>query len=76
MTQKKAIKIALVHDYLCGVGGSERVFQHICETFPDADIYTLAYREKLTLPYFSKKEIKTSIMNRFISSMRHTIDFW
>ncbi len=69
MTQKKAIKIALVHDYLCGVGGSERVFQHICETFPDADIYTLAYREKLTLPYFSKKEIKTSIMNRFISSM-------
>lgn len=69
MTQKKAIKIALVHDYLCGVGGSERVFQHICETFPDADIYTLAYREKLTLPYFSKKEIKTSILNRFISSM-------
>lgn len=69
MTQKKAVRIALVHDYLCGVGGSERVFQHICETFPDADIYTLAYREKLTLPYFRKKEIKTSILNRFISSM-------
>ena len=69
MTQKKAVRIALVHDYLCGVGGSERVFQHICETFPDADIYTLAYREKLTLPYFRKKEIKTSILNKFISSM-------
>lgn len=69
MTQKKAVRIALVHDYLCGVGGSERVFQHICETFPDADIYTLAYREKLTLPYFSKKKIKTSILNKFINSM-------
>ncbi len=69
MMQKKVVRIALVHDYLCGVGGSERVFQHICETFPDADIYTLAYREKLTLPYFSKKKIKTSILNKFINNM-------
>lgn len=67
--QRKRFKIALVHDYLCGIGGSERVFQHICDTYPEADIFTLAYRGELTLPYFKKKHINTSYLNRFISNM-------
>ena len=63
------MKIALVHDYLCGLGGSERVFQYICEAFPDADAYTLAYNPEATLPYFSKRGIRTTWMNRFVQSM-------
>lgn len=63
------MKIALVHDYLCGMGGSERVFQHICEAFPEADIYTIAYNPKKTLPYYNTKIIKTSVMNLFIRNM-------
>ena len=31
------MKIAVVHDYLCGIGGSERVFQYICEEFAEAE---------------------------------------
>ncbi len=62
-------KIAIVHDYLCGLGGSERVFQYICEEFPEADVYTLAFNPEKTLPYFKARNIRTTWMNRFVQSM-------
>jgi len=63
------MKIAIVHDYLCGMGGSERVFQYICEEFEDADAYTLAYNPERTLPYFKRREIRTTWLNHFVQSM-------
>ena len=63
------MKIAIVHDYLCGVGGSERVFQYICEEFPDANAYTLAYNPLTTLPYFKKRHINTTKLNPIVQSM-------
>ena len=63
------MKIALVHDYLCGMGGSERVFQYICEAYPDADIFTLAYNPKLAPNYFAKRSINTTWLNTFVKSM-------
>jgi len=63
------MKVALVHDYLCGVGGSERVFQYICEEFPEADVYTLAYNPDKTFPYFSNRDIRTTWLNGFVQSM-------
>jgi hypothetical protein len=56
------VKIALVHDYLCGRGGSERVFQSLCEGFPEADVYTLAYNPNATYEYFKTREIRTTWM--------------
>lgn len=64
-----SIKIALVHDYLCGMGGSERVFQYICEAFPSADVYTLAYNPNLAPEYFKSRKIKTTWLNRFVKTM-------
>lgn len=64
------MKIAIIHDYLCGVGGSERVFQYICEEFAEADIYTLSINCNITLPYFSHKKINTTYLNYFVRSMR------
>ena len=63
------MKVALVHDYLCGIGGSERVFQYMCEEFQEADIFTLAYNPSSTLPYFKSRNIKTTILNKFVRSM-------
>lgn len=63
------MKIALIHDYLCGMGGSERVFQYICEEFKEADIYTLAYNPSATLPYFKSRNINTTWVNTFVQSM-------
>jgi hypothetical protein len=37
------MKIALVHDYLTQNGGAERVFELLCDHFPEADIYTSLY---------------------------------
>lgn len=62
------MRIALVHDHLCGIGGSERIFQYLCEEFAEADVYTLAYNPKTTLPFFAHRKIHTTWMNRWIQS--------
>ena len=63
------MKMAIVHDYLCGIGGSERVFQYFCAEFEEADAYTLAYNPERTLPYFKRREIRTTWLNHFVQSM-------
>ncbi len=64
------VKIAIVHDYLCGLGGSERIFQYMCEEFPEADAYTLALNPSGTYPYFSTRKVHTTWLNRFVQSPR------
>ena len=65
------MRIALVHDYICTVGGAERVFQYICEGFPEADVFTLSLNRATTLPYFATKPgIHTTWMNRLVQSPR------
>ncbi len=63
------MRIAIVHDYLCGLGGAERVFQYICEEFPEADIYTLAYNPDTTYPFFKSRKIHTTWLNTYVRSM-------
>jgi len=63
------MKLAIVHDYLCGLGGSERVFQYICEEFSDADAYALAFSPTKTSPYFLGRGIRTTWLNRYVQSM-------
>lgn len=63
------MKIAIVHDYLCGIGGSERVFQYMCEEFQEADVYTLAYNPEATYPCFRERRIRTTWMNPFVRTM-------
>lgn len=43
------MKIALVHDYLTQRGGAERVFELLCQRYPDADIYTSVYDSERTV---------------------------
>ncbi len=62
------MKIAVVHDYLCGVGGSDRIFQYLCEEFVEADVYTLAYNPERALPYFKNRKIHTSLLNKLVRS--------
>jgi len=62
------MKIAIIHDYLCGIGGSERIFQYLCEEFSDADAFTLAFNPVSTFPYFATRKIRTTWLNRFVQS--------
>ncbi|HEY9636929.1 MAG TPA: glycosyltransferase [Coleofasciculaceae cyanobacterium] len=43
------MKIALVHDYLTQRGGAERVFELLCKTYPQADIFTSLYQPETTI---------------------------
>ena len=63
------MKVALVHDSLCGTGGAEKVFESICKIFPSSDIYTLAYNKSKTSPYFKSRKIRVSILNPVCQSM-------
>jgi glycosyltransferase involved in cell wall biosynthesis len=37
------VKIALVHDWLTGMRGGERVLEVLCERFPSAELFTLVH---------------------------------
>jgi len=34
-------RVALVHDWLNGMRGGEKVLETLCERYPDADVFTL-----------------------------------
>ena len=57
------MRIAIVHDYLNQYGGAERVLEILLEMFPEADIYSLFYDEKLTNRRFANRKIKTSFLD-------------
>ena len=57
------MKVALVHDYLLNYGGAERVLSSLQKIYPDADIFTLLYDEKLA-NYFPKEKVKVSFLNK------------
>ena len=38
-----SLRVALVHDWLTGMRGGEKVLEVFCELFPDAPIYTLVH---------------------------------
>jgi glycosyltransferase involved in cell wall biosynthesis len=45
----KTMKVALVHDYLTQRGGAERVFELLCQRFPQADVFTSLYEPEHTI---------------------------
>lgn len=55
------MKIALVHDYLTQNGGAERVFELLCQRFPEADIYTSLYKPSKTIPLDGRSVTTTSL---------------
>ncbi len=59
------MKIALIHDYLVSYGGAEKTFRVLTELFPQAEVYTLFYNEKIKKQFFPNKEIHTSFLQKF-----------
>jgi glycosyltransferase involved in cell wall biosynthesis len=61
-------RVALVHDFLLDLRGAERVFAAICDTWPDADVYTAVYDEEGTEGRFAGRAPRTS----FLQGLRPT----
>src|ERR671929_223297 len=59
-----APRIALVHDFLLDLRGAERVFAAICDTWPDADVFTAVYDAAGTEGRFAARRPRTSFLQR------------
>ena len=63
-------KIALVHDWLVGMRGGERVFEVLCDLYPQADVYTLVYEPSHVSETIRKMKIHTPWSTRHIGFLR------
>src|SRR5215212_748447 len=59
-----ARRVALVHDFLLDLRGAERVFAAICDTWPEADVFTAVYDEAGTEGRFAHRHPQASFLQR------------
>lgn len=57
------MRCALVHDWLTGMRGGEKVLELLCEIFPDADLYTMFHVPGSVSPLIERRRIFTSSLN-------------
>lgn len=58
------MKVAIVHDWLTGMRGGEKVLEVLCELFPNAHLYTLLHIKGSTSDIIEKMDIKTSFIQK------------
>lgn len=63
-------RVALVHDFLVGVRGAERVFLEICDMYREADVFSPIYDERGTEGRFAHREVHTSFLQRLRPTAR------
>lgn len=70
-TAFKDLKVALVHDWLVGRGGGERVLYDIHTLFPDAPIYTLVYDQDKAPEWCKECDIRTTYIQKWPGAKSH-----
>lgn len=55
-------QVALVHDWLTGMRGGEKVLEALCELHPRADIFTLVHNRGTVSPTIERHRIRTSLI--------------
>ena len=58
------MKVALVHDWLTGLRGGERVLEQLCLLYPEADIFTLLWVRGSCGAIIERHRILTSFLDR------------
>lgn len=56
-------RVALVHFWLLGTRGGEKVLEALCRIFPNADIFTLFYDPEAVSPLIRSKNVTASYLN-------------
>ena len=59
------MRVALVHYWLLGMRGGEKVLEAMCRVFPDADIFTLFYNPEAVSPLIRSHTVHASFLNPF-----------
>ena len=57
-------RVALVHDWLTGMRGGEKVLESICRLFPTTDLVTLVHVPGAVSPVIERRHIRTSLIQR------------
>jgi glycosyltransferase involved in cell wall biosynthesis len=57
-------KIAIIHDWLTGMRGGEKVLEIFCELFPAADIFTLIHVPGSVSKIIEDRKIQTSFLQK------------
>ncbi len=65
------MRVALVHDWLTGLRGGERVLDVVAGMFPDAPLYTLLHVPGSTTPRIERRRIVPSALDRVPGAHRH-----
>ena len=65
------MRVALIHDWLTGMRGGEKVLDALCELFPDAAIHTLFHVRGAVAPSIERHRIRTSFVQRLPLAARH-----
>ena len=64
------MRVALIHYWLLGMRGGEKVLEGICRLFPEADIFTLFYDPEAVSPLIRSHTVKASFLNPFRAAYR------
>lgn len=56
------MRVALVHDWLTGMRGGEKVLEVFCELFPSADLYTLFHDRGTVSSAIEGRQVRTSFI--------------
>jgi hypothetical protein len=64
------MRVALVHDWLTGMRGGEKVLEAIAEIHPQADIFTLVHVKGSVSPAIESRRIRTSFIQRLPAAGR------
>lgn len=65
------MRVALVHDWLTGMRGGERVLEDVAALFPDPDLYTLIHVPGSTSEPIDRLRIHASPLSRLPGIARH-----
>jgi glycosyltransferase involved in cell wall biosynthesis len=65
------MRVALVHDWLTGMRGGERVLHELARLYPDADLYTLVHVPGTTSEAIDRLRIRASPLSRLPGIGRH-----
>ena len=63
------LKVAIVCDWLTGIGGAERVVLELHKLYPEAPIYTSQYDPK-ALPWFAEADVRTTWLQKLPKSLK------
>lgn len=71
MSANKQPKVALVHDWLVGQGGGERVLKCFHEMWPEAPIYTLVYDDAKAPAWTRECDVRTTYIQKWPGAKSH-----